>query len=177
MNDPISPPEFPAGPVDSLGSYDADEAARLIGVLKAAPARLKEAVAGLSEDQLDTRYKNWTIRQIVHHLADSHVHGYVRMKLAVTEPRPSISPFDENQWVLLVDSVYGPVEPSLVLLEGLHTRWAHFLESLAVAEFEHTFYHPQQKAEISVWEALSYLAFHCRHHTGQIEWLRQQHNW
>src|SRR5579859_5990224 len=101
-----------------------------MAVIEAAPtAALRAAVAGLSEDQLDTRYRNWTIRQIVHHLADSHVHSYLRFKWALTEERPTIKPYDEGCWAALADARTGDVRAPLALLEGLHARWVQLLRS------------------------------------------------
>jgi hypothetical protein len=148
-----------------------------IAVLEGAPAALRRAVAGLSDGQLDTRYHNWTVRQIVHHLADSHVHSYVRFKWALTEERPTIKAYDEDRWVALGDSRAGAVAAPLALLEGLHTRWVQLLRVMSDEQFARSFHHPQSGEVVSLSAALCYYAWHCRHHTGQITWLRQQHGW
>ncbi len=167
-------PQYPAGPFEpgEAGSRES-----LIRVLEEAPATLRRAVAGLSEDQLNTRYRNWTIRQIVHHLTDSHVNSYVRFKLALTEDRPTIKPYDEGRWAALADSRTGDVAAPLLLLEGLHARWVQLLRSLTEEQFARTFFHPESGETVSLADALASYAWHCRHHTAQITWLRQRHGW
>ncbi len=117
------PPQFPAGPFVADEAHDDRRRELWIDEIQRAPARLREVVSGLSGEHLDTRYRNWTIRQIVHHLADSHLNSYVRFKLVLTEQRPTIKPYDESRWSLLADAQRADVEPSLWLLEGLHARW------------------------------------------------------
>ncbi len=124
------PPQFPAGPFAADEAHDDRRREAWIDGIERAPTRLRRAVSGLSDEQLDTTYRNWTIRQLVHHLADSHLNSYVRFKLALTEERPTIKPYDESRWSLLADAQRADVEPSLHLLEGLHTRWAYLLRSL-----------------------------------------------
>lgn len=177
MNPIPAPPQDPAGPFEAPGPYDAAKRDGLLQVLEDAPSQLRAAVAGLSDEQLDTKYKNWTIRQIAHHLADSNIHAYVRTKLAATETRPTISPFDETEWSALADSAQGPVEPSLVLLEGLQPRWVAFFRALSETDWSRTFYHPATQEDVSIWQGFNYFAWHARHHTAQILWLRQQHGW
>src|SRR5690242_20659773 len=118
----MAAPQYPAGPLEMDG-HDPRRRGEFIAVLEGAPAALRRAVAGLSDAQLDTRYRNWTVRQIVHHLADSHVNSYVRFKWALTEERPTIKAYDENRWVALEDSRAGDVAAPLALLDGLHARW------------------------------------------------------
>jgi uncharacterized damage-inducible protein DinB len=170
-------PQNPAGtftPEDSYGLGRRDE---FIAVLAQAPAALREAVAGLSEGQLDTRYRNWTVRQIVNHLADSHVNSYVRFKWALTEERPTIKAYDEGRWAALRDSRTGDVRAPLALLEGLHARWVHLLHSMTDEQFARSFIHPETGQTVTLSAALAYYAWHCRHHTAQIRWLREQHGW
>lgn len=165
------PPDNPAGEFEPVDAFDAVLKAELIEVIRAAPTRLREAVLGLSEDTLDTRYRNWTIRQIVHHIADSHIHSYVRFKWTVAEDHPTIKPYAEGDWAVLTDSVTGPVEPSLSLVEGLHGRWTGLLDAMSDDDFGRTFFHPESNEDVSLWHALQYYAWHGRHHTAQIEWL------
>ena len=166
------PPQFPAGPFVADDVHDDRRRSAWIDEIERAPTRLREAVAGLSDGQLDTRYRNWTIRQIVHHLADSHLNGYGRFKLALTEERPTIKPYDESRWSLLADAQRAAVEPSLQLLEGVHARWAYLLRSLAPDGFERSFYHPESREIEPLWLALALYAWHARHHTAQIEWVK-----
>ena len=151
----------------------------LIAALRQAPAQLKEAVAGLSDAQLNERYRNWTIRQITHHIADSHLHSIIRFKWALTEERPTIKAYEEGDWVQLADCRQGDVEPALALLDGLHAKWAQLLESMTQEQYQYhrTFYHPQTGKSVSLWLALNSYAWHGRHHTAQILWLRDRYGW
>jgi uncharacterized damage-inducible protein DinB len=170
-------PQNPAGPFEPEEPAAPQRHAAFIAAIAGAPAALRQAVAGLSEGQLDTRYRNWTIRQIVHHLADSHVNSYIRFKWALTEDRPTIKAYDEGRWAALADSQEGDIAAPLALLEGLHARWVLLLQSLTEEQFARTFLHPESGEEIPLWRALAYYAWHGRHHTAQITWLRQQHGW
>jgi uncharacterized damage-inducible protein DinB len=170
-------PQYPAGafaPEDNYGPTRRDE---FITAIANAPAALREAVAGLSEEQLDTKYKNWTIRQIVNHLADSHVNSYVRFKWALTEERPTIKSYDEGRWAALEDSRTGDLRAPLALLEGLHARWVHLLRSMTEEQFTRSFLHPETGQTVTLSGALCYYAWHGRHHTAQIRWLREQQGW
>src|SRR5262245_10017504 len=168
------PPEFPAGEYVSELPIGAARRGELIDEIEQLPARLRELVSGMNEAQLETRYKNWTVRQIVHHLADSHVNAYVRFRLALTEDRPTIKPYDETRWAELADAKTADVELSLRLLESLHGRWAELLRSLADAEFARTYFHPEHKRAFRLDEVLALYAHHGRHHSGQIAWLRER---
>jgi len=170
----MNPPEFPAGEYVSelpIGVARRDE---LIGEIERLPARLHELVGGMNEAQRETRYKNWTVRQIVHHLADSHLQGSVRFRLALTEDRPAIKPYDPPRFAELADAKTGDVELSLRLLESLHGRWVLLLRSLTDPEFARTFFHPEYQREFRLDDVLAIYAHHCRHHAGQIEWLRER---
>lgn len=167
-------PDFPIGPHAAIPHFSQNVADELRQTLHAAPARLRRVVAELSEAQLETRYRNWTIRQIVHHLVDSHLHSFLRFKLALTENIPVIKPYEEADWVELADSKHAPLEPSLLLLDGLHQRWVGLLITLNEADLSRSFFHPQQNREIDLWSALQYYAWHTEHHIGQIRWLRER---
>ena len=170
-------PRNPAGafaPEDNDGS---DRRNEFIAVITNAPAALRQAVAGLSEEQLETRYRNWTIRQIVHHIADSHVNSYVRFKWTLTEERPTIKAYDEARWAALADSRTGDLRAPLALLEGLHARWVHLLRTMTGEQFAQSFLHPETGQTVTLSAALCYYAWHCRHHTAQINWLREQRGW
>lgn len=170
-------PQNPAGAFAPEDNYGPDRRDELIAVIANAPAGLRKAVAGLSEAQLDTPYKNWTIRQIVNHLADSHVNSYVRFKWTLTEDLPTIKAYDETHWAALEDSRTGDVRAPLALLDGLHARWVHLLRSMTPEQFARAFIHPQTGTTVTLSGALCYYAWHCRHHTAQISWLREQHGW
>jgi hypothetical protein len=173
----MTPPEYPAGPFESEPTLDPPRRARLVAAIEAAPAALRRAVSGLSEAQLDTRYRNWTVRQIVHHVADSHLNSYVRFKWALTEEQPTIKAYDEGWWADLEDSRTGDVAAPLALPEALHARWVQLLRCLSEEQFARSFVHPQTGAVVSLDAALGYYAWHGRHHTAQIQWLRDRHGW
>ena len=172
-----SPPDHPAGAFAPANTYESAIRTRLIEELRQAPNQLRRAVAGLSDTQLDTKYKNWTIRQIAGHIADSHVHSYIRFKWALTEENPTIKAYEERDWVALEDNARGDLEPALLMADGLHAKWVQLLESMTPAQFERTFVHPQTGDTVKLWAALNYYPWHARHHTAQILWLRDQHGW
>jgi len=142
------------------------------------PGRIRDAVEGLTDRQLDTPYRpgGWTVRQVVHHLADSHMHSYIRTKFALTLNEPTIMPYDENVWAALKDAKSGPIEPSLLLLEGLHARWVQLLESISEAEWERKFTHPERGVlPLDINTAI--YAWHGRHHAAHITALRKREGW
>src|SRR5262245_38626667 len=131
---------YPIGPFERRDTLNPDERRAMIDTIAAAPARMREAVSGLSEEQLDTPYRDggWSVRQVVHQVPDSHLNAYTRLKLALTEDEPTIRPYDEARWAELVDSRDTPVEVSLTLLESLHSRWVTLLRSLSDDDFRRT---------------------------------------
>ncbi len=158
------------------GVTDAQRAA-LIAAIAEAPAKLRAATTGLSEEQLDTPYRpgGWTVRQVVHHVPDSHMNSLVRFKLALTENEPTIKPYDEARWAELGDAK-GPIEPSLLLLESLHERWLVLLKSLKTADWQRTFRHPE-RGTMTLEETLQLYAWHGRHHVAHITSLRERNGW
>jgi uncharacterized damage-inducible protein DinB len=142
------------------------------------PGHLRDAVEDLSDSQLDTPYRpeGWTVRQVVHHLADAHVNSYIRTRFALTVKEPTIMPFDEEKWAELKDARSGPVEPSLLLLDGVHTRWAHLLESLSESDWQRTLVHPENGV-MTIAKLVSVYAWHGRHHTAHITELRKRMGW
>lgn len=162
---------YPVGRLPRRSSpLSIDERASLLGVIEQAPARFRSLVNGLTDAQLDTPYRpgGWTIRQVVHHVPDSHLNAYVRMKLAVTEDAPAINTYEEQLWAELPEAKTGPVEMSLALLDALHTRWVTFLRALPEPDFRRTFTHPQW-GQVAVEESIAMYAWHCRHHAAHIE--------
>lgn len=149
-----------------------------IAELEALPQNLKKSVSGLTDSRLDSAYRpgGWTIRQVVHHLADSHMNSYVRFRLALTEDTPTIKPYNEAAWAELPDAKTARIEPSMHLLEGLHARWVLLLQSFKSADMARTFNHPE-RGPMSLETALSLYAWHCRHHIAQITNLRQREGW
>lgn len=151
---------------------------RYIQEIAAAPAHFREAVRGLTDTQLDTPYRpgGWTVRQVIHHIPDSHMNAYVRFRLALTENEPVIKPYDQERWAELKDARTEPVEVSLQLIDALHRRWVVLLNSMSDADFARQFRHP----EIGVMRLDTYLAsygWHCRHHAAHITGLRDRMGW
>jgi uncharacterized damage-inducible protein DinB len=146
--------------------------------LRSLPEQLEAAVSGLSDAQLDTPYREggWTVRQVVHHIADSHANSYVRFKLALTEEWPTIKPYDEGAWANLADSRVEPVEPSLSFIGALHARWVALLEPLSEADFQRGYNHPAMGRQ-NLATALALYAWHSRHHTAHITNLRARMGW
>ena len=142
------------------------------------PARMREAVTGLSDPQLDTPYRDggWTVRQVVHHIADSHLNAYARVKLALTEDSPHVKPYDENLWSALPDSRM-PIAPSLSILDGVHARWVALLCSLEPAQFGHTMRHAEYREPLTLDFVLQQYAWHCRHHVAHVTTLRARKGW
>lgn len=170
-------PAFPADPYAPRALLDPAERAAAIDEIDALPARLRAVVAPLDDAALDVPYRNWTLRQIVHHLADGQVNGYARFKWALTEARPTIKPYDEGCWAELVDARTLPVAPSLALLEGVHARWAVLLRAMSAADFGRAFHHPESGEDVMLATALDIYAWHGRHHLAQIAWrLRHPHD-
>jgi hypothetical protein len=144
------------------------------------PAHLRQAIAGLTDEQLDTPYRpqGWSVRQVVHHLADSHLNSQVRFRLALTEANPLIKPYNEAAWAELPDARTSSVDGSLSLLTGLHRRWALLLRSLSDADWKKTFRHPEYEGrDLSLEWAAGLYAWHCRHHLAHITGLRERNHW
>jgi uncharacterized damage-inducible protein DinB len=173
----MAAPEFPIGPFIQPEDFSAELKNQYIEHLQAAPDKARQTIAGLNESQLDTKYRNWSIRQIIHHLADSHINCYVRFKWALTEPTPHIKSYDETLWSEVVDAQTAPLESSLVILEGLHARWCDLLRGLDEQQLSKGYFHPEVGHVVKLAEALPYYVWHVDHHLGQIAWLRNQHGW
>lgn len=169
---------FPIGQFKLEGSVSDRQQHRLIEEIAQAPALLREAVKGLTTEQLDTPYRpgGWTVRQVVHHLPDSHLNSYVRFKLALTEDEPTIKPYDERRWADLDDARKAPVEVSLALLESLHQRWVLLLESMTAKDFSRCFRHPE-RGIMALDQTLALYAWHGRHHVAHITTLRERNGW
>jgi uncharacterized damage-inducible protein DinB len=168
---------YPAGRFEYRGRLDDAERAKLVGQIAEAPARLRAAAAGLSDAQLDTPYRDggWTVRQVTHHVPDSHLNAYTRLKLALTEEYPVIKPYDEARWADLADS-RAPVEVSLVLLAALHERWVLLLRSLGAEDWARQLMHPE-RGVMTVDELLALYAWHGRHHVAHVTSLRERKGW
>ena len=174
----MADPRFPVGRFDPRAEVDPRRRAGWMDEVAALPARLREAVAGLSDEQLDTPYREggWTVRQVVHHLPDSHMNAYVRVKLALTEEAPLIKTYDEAAWANLADTRDTPPGVSLALLDALHARWATLLRSLGEAEWKRTITHPDWGV-VPLDALLGLYAWHGRHHTAHVTSLRERMGW
>ncbi|HRO46124.1 YfiT family bacillithiol transferase [Agriterribacter sp.] len=143
------------------------------------PQLLENALLNLDEQQLQTPYREggWTVQQLVHHVADSHINAYCRFKLGATESNPQIKPYDEKLWAELPDVQHLPVNISITLLHALHARWHYLLEKFTIRDWERTVFHPEQKRTITLWEMLGSYAWHGKHHTAHITTLREEKHW
>ncbi len=143
------------------------------------PQRIKDAVICLTNEQLDTSYrpKGWTIRQVVHHCADSHINSLIRLKLTLTEETPTIKPYFEDKWAELIDSKTSDIDSSLKILEGLHTRWILLLKNLKDTDLEREFIHPENNKKIRIDENIGVYAWHCNHHLAHITTLKNSKGW
>jgi hypothetical protein len=169
---------YPIGKFDPSGSIPEAMRSDLVQEIAEAPANLRKAVEGLNQQQLGTPYREggWTVRQVAHHLVDSHLNAYVRFKLALTEDHPTIKPYHENLWAELYDAKNAPVETSLALLEMLHERWVMLLRNFAPPDFKRTFAHPEHGTR-DLEYLLRLYSWHGRHHVAQITSLRKRMNW
>lgn len=169
---------FPVGRYRAPGKVGAHQREEWIGEIERLPENLRHAVSGLSEAQLDTPYRpgGWTVRQVVHHVADSHLNSYTRFRLALTEEKPTIKTYNEADWAELADAKTAALELSLALLEALHARWVLLLRSFGEAEFARRIVHPEL-GEVNVEELLSQYEWHSRHHVAHINKLKEREGW
>jgi len=169
---------YPVGRLDTKQSLTAAEREALLGELVSLPGRVKQAVAELSEEQLDTPYRpdGWTVRQVVHHLPDSHMNGYVRFKWAATEDDPLIRTYDQAGWGELEDARSAPISHSLDLLEAVHTRWVGWLRTLEEADWARTYQHPKL-GSVTLDMTLQLYGWHGNHHLAHITGLKERMGW
>jgi uncharacterized damage-inducible protein DinB len=169
---------YPIGKFEYHGPHSPEDRNGLITGIERAPHKLREAIRGLRPSQMDTAYRpgGWTVRQVVHHIPDSHMNAYIRFKLALTETQPVIKTYDEARWANLADSAETPVEDSLSLLELLHRRWVILLRSLQQGQFDLKFNHPEYGL-MSLDQALALYAWHGNHHIAHITALRNRAGW
>jgi uncharacterized damage-inducible protein DinB len=170
--------QYPIGKFKPAEDISDQDRRKYIQEIEEAPARLRAAVAGLSDKQLDTAYRDggWTVRQVVHHLADSHMNAFVRFKLALTEDQPAIKTYDQQRWAELPDAKAASIEPSLVLIDAVHKRFVILLRSMRAADFVRTVDHPEQGI-VGLDRYLSLYAWHGRHHVAHITSLRERIGW
>jgi hypothetical protein len=169
---------YPIGKEKVESNVTDNQRQRFIEDIAETPAKLRAAVAGLSTEQFDTPYRpgGWTVRQVVHHLPDSHLNAYIRFKLALTEDEPTIKPYDQDRWAELVDARSAPPEISVALLESLHQRWTLLLRSLKPADLVRKFRHPE-RGILNLDTYLGLYSWHGRHHVAHITSLRDRMGW
>jgi hypothetical protein len=169
---------YPIGEFKSVTNLTPEERLAAIDSISEAPARLASAVAGLTPAQLDTPYRpgGWTVRQVVHHIADSHMNALIRFKLALTEDEPMVKTYHEERWAELVDTKTSPIEPSLVLLKNLHKRWVLLMRSFTPADWLRKLRHPEWGLATMDFLLAEY-AWHGRHHVAHITALRERNGW
>ncbi len=169
---------YPIGKFSPPSSVSEEERVEHLRNITLTPKRVRQAVTGLDEGQLNTPYRDggWTVRQVVHHLADSHMNAFVRFKLAFTEEKPTIKSYEEKRWAETPDARNAPVETSLKLLESLHERWVIFLNSLSPDDFNRKFIHPENGL-MDMNALLALYSWHGRHHEGHITNLRKMKGW
>ncbi|HYS52363.1 MAG TPA: putative metal-dependent hydrolase [Thermoanaerobaculia bacterium] len=171
-------PRYPIGKFEPRDRLTSEERRTMIEQIATAPLHMRDAASGLTPAQLDTPYREggWTIRQVVHHVPDSHVNAYCRFKLALTEDTPTIRPYDETRWAELADSHDTPIKTSLTMLESLHSRWVCLLRSMKPDDFQRKLKHPESGV-MTVDNLLALYAWHGRHHTAHITSTRERHGW
>lgn len=169
---PHQAPALPAGPAPAPlpANFTRADLAPHIETLRQAPARLRALTEPLSQAQLDTPYRNWTLRQIIHHIPDSHANAYIRFKLALTEPTPRIKPYNETAWSDLAVSKTAPIAGPLDLLQAVHASWLTLIESMSLEDFGRSFEHPEKNTLVRLADMLPSYAWHSAHHTAQIRW-------
>lgn len=172
-------PRYPIGRYAPPETIDAAVRAAWIDDVAAAPARLRAALDGLDDGQLDTPYREagWSVRQVVHHLADSHLHTYLRFKWALAEDTPAVAAYDQDAWAALPDSVRGEVGPALALFDGLHGRWLPLLRGMDEEAYGRAYLNPRTGSERTLGWTLGLYAWHGEHHVAQILALRERRGW
>lgn len=174
----MTDPRYPIGKFSYSGPMSAAEREAALETIEQTPLELRKALQGLAQAQLETPYRDggWTVRQLVHHVADSHMNAYIRLRLALTEESPTIKPYEEAEWARLHDAETAPVGVSLALLDALHTRWAMLWRSLKDEDFARKFVHPQHGERTVDWLAAIY-AWHGAHHVAHVTELRKAKGW
>ena len=173
----MTDPRYPIGKFSYTGPLSPEQKKQCLADIEQTPAKFRAAVHGLSDAQLDTPYRDggWTVRQLAHHVPDSHMNAYIRFKLALTEDGPTIKPYMEDRWAELPDS-RQPIENSLALLDSLHCRWTTLLRSMSNADWQRAFRHPELGL-MTLEKTLAMYSWHGRHHTAHVTSLRQRMGW
>ncbi len=171
--------KFPIGKFEKPTTITKDDLLNWISEISTFPSRLKNEVNHLTNQQLDTQYRpeGWTISQVVHHCADSHMNSLIRLKLTLTEDQPTVKPYYEERWAELADSKNMPIEPSLKMIEGIHERWTVLLNNLSESDYSKIFIHPEHGKAFRIDENIGMYAWHCNHHLAHITETKKRNNW
>ena len=171
--------KYPIGKFEQPVTITKDILSQWISDISSFPTRLKNEVNHLTDEQLDTQYRpnGWTIRQVIHHCADSHMNSLTRLKLALTEDQPTIKPYFEERWAELIDSKKMPIAPALKMIEGIHERWTALLNHLTEEENSRIFIHPEHGKTFRIDENIGVYAWHCNHHLAHITETKKRNNW
>jgi len=174
----MSDPRYPIGKFSYAGPLTAEQKRQHLDDIEQTPANLRAAIRGLNDQQLDTPYRDggWTVRQVIHHVPDSHMNSYIRFKLALTEEEPTIKPYFEDRWAELPEARQAETEVSLALLDSLHKRWILVLRNLNDADWQRTFRHPEL-GPMTLEKTLALYSWHGRHHVAHITSLREKMSW
>ncbi len=178
-NSEIRKLKYPIGQFTAPAPITEQDLQSYISEIEKFPGELKALVAGLTEDQLNTRYREngWTVKQVIHHIADSHMNALIRFKLALTEDMPTVRPYFEDRWAELRDYSDTPPEVSLTLIDALHRRWAVLLRSMSKKDFEKIYFHPEHGEEFSLAESAGIYSWHGKHHYAHINELKNRMKW
>ena len=179
MENNIEHLQYPIGRYSKPDTLTPELMQEWIKVLQVLPSWMDACIENLDENQLHVPYREggWTIQQVVHHVADSHMNAYIRIKLALTEDNPTVKPYDEKAWAELADTGLVPVNISVTLLHTIHRRMVVLLQNMQPGDWERTYYHPEHKRNFPLWEVVALYAWHSRHHTEHIRQLRERMNW
>jgi uncharacterized damage-inducible protein DinB len=171
-------PRYPIGKYEPQ-TYSPQQKEKWLADIRFLPEELERSVLNLDEAQLQTPYRDggWTVRQLVHHVADSHMNAFIRFRLGLTEDNPTIKPYEEKEWVLLNDIETVPINVSLTLLHAMHIRWYETIKGLTDGQWERTVVHPEHGRQMSLWHLLGMYAWHGKHHTAHITSLRELKGW
>jgi hypothetical protein len=171
--------KYPIGKFIAPDIYSSNYILSKIEEIESFPERLQKETDHLNNDQLDTAYRpgGWTLRQVIHHCAESHMNCFIRIKWALTENNPVIKPYDENLWSALSDNLQMPIGPSLTLLQGLHSRLTYIMKNLSETELEKSFIHPENNSEYKIKQIIGIYAWHGNHHLAHITFLKKYKNW
>jgi hypothetical protein len=179
MEIPMEKLMYPTGRFSAADSYDESKLSTWIRSIKTVPLLFDRCIENLDEAQLQVPYRpqGWNVAQVIHHVADSHMNAYIRLKLALTEDKPTISPYNEKLWAELPDVTMVPLNMSVTLIHALHARWSTLLENLTEADWKRSYYHPESKEYVQVWQMTQHYSWHGPHHAQQIISLRRRMGW